>query len=112
MARRYNVFIGIYETEDGKKHGGIYNGRFGGWDQWHRETFREHEQETAVIIPLSVSGRTYQERKADAQEAAVIWSNNNDFDLSWGEFAAITSHFETIGKRYGLLEEFRENAII
>ena len=64
------------------------------------------------IIPLKVSGRTYQERRADLEEKAIIWSNAGAAAAwSYGELAEIEDFFRTNGKRYGLLKEFEENAI-
>ena len=64
-------------------------------------------------IPMTVSGRTYQERKNDIRNKAIEWSNNQGEYAAWsyGELADIGSFFETNGRRYGLLTEFRENAI-
>jgi hypothetical protein len=31
--------------------------------------------------------------------------------MSWGELADWQEHFEKLGRRYGLLQEFRENSI-
>lgn len=55
---------------------------------------------------------TYQERKAKARQKAIDWqfaSSENNYDMqdlaNWGNY------FEKLGKRYGLLKEFRENGI-
>ena len=63
------------------------------------------------FIPLTVSGRTYQERRADLEEKAIIWSNAEAAAWSYGELAEIEEFFRTNGKRYGLLKEFEENCI-
>ncbi len=54
----------------------------------------------------------YKQRKERARETAIEWQH--DFDnhsYSWGELAAFGTYFERIGRRYGLLTEFRENGI-
>ena len=54
----------------------------------------------------------YQEMKEKAREEAIEWQL--DFDghcYSWGELAYFQDYFETLGRRYGLLKEFRENGI-
>lgn len=57
--------------------------------------------------------KTYAERKAAAREQAIDWQYwAAEQNLSYGELADYQSHFEQIGRRYGLLGEFRENAII
>ena len=54
----------------------------------------------------------YQKAKAQAREMAVEFSNNQgDMTLSWAECAEIGNKFERMGRRYGLLREFRENGI-
>ncbi len=55
----------------------------------------------------------YQKAKAAAREKAVEFSNTPDATagMSWAEVAAISNHFERLGRRYGLLREFRENGI-
>lgn len=54
----------------------------------------------------------YQISKIKARQKAIEWQvdfpNNN---YSWGELAEWAAYFERLGKRYGLLTEFRENGI-
>lgn len=54
----------------------------------------------------------YQISKIKARQKAIDWqadfSNNN---YSWGELTEWAAYFEKLGKRYGLLREFRENGI-
>lgn len=55
----------------------------------------------------------YQQGKAAARGAAIDFSNNfENMNLSWADLAAIGDYFERLGRRYGLLREFRENGII
>lgn len=57
--------------------------------------------------------KTYQERKEAAREQAIEFQLTfNERAYSWGELATLTGYFEKMGKRYGLLKEFRENGII
>lgn len=54
----------------------------------------------------------YELAKNRAREKAVEWQmacSENVFYMS--EYAEMTSYFEKLGKRYGLLKEFRENGI-
>ena len=54
----------------------------------------------------------YQEQKERVRNEAIEWQD--DFckhDDSWGELAVFGDYFYTMGKRYGLLREFRENCI-
>lgn len=56
---------------------------------------------------------TYKEQKEKARELAVQWqydfANNN---YNWEEISEFTDFFTKLGKRYGLLKEFRENGVL
>ena len=57
--------------------------------------------------------KTYQEKKAEARQLAINWQNDfQNHQSYWSELAYYTDYFTRLGKRYGLLEEFRENGII
>ena len=56
---------------------------------------------------------SYQKRKEIARQKAIEWQANfAEHDYSYGELASWLELFTELGKRYGLTEEFRENAII
>ena len=71
------------------------------------------ENNILYFIPLTISGRTYNERKNDLRNKAIEYQNSwYDFcGFSYGELAIINDFFETNGRRYGLLTDFKENAI-
>jgi len=55
----------------------------------------------------------YKIGKARARAEAIDWQNdfaNHNYSLS--EVIDFENHFAKLGKRYGLLKEFRENGII
>lgn len=52
----------------------------------------------------------YQKRKAEVREEAIEYSYSEE-ELSYVELAEKNDYFERLGRRYGLLREFRENAI-
>lgn len=55
----------------------------------------------------------YQKNKARARHTAQAWQAATiESAPTWGELAESTAYFEKIGKRYGLLKEFKENGII
>lgn len=55
---------------------------------------------------------TYQERKAAARETAIQWQYENmDYQYSYEGLLILQEYFYKLGKRYGLLTEFRENGI-
>jgi len=54
----------------------------------------------------------YQQRKEAARQRAIDWQlRAGDRSMSYGELAEAGEYFNKQGKRYGLLQEFRENAI-
>ena len=55
----------------------------------------------------------YQRRKEQVREEAKEWQFSfSETDYSWSEVAEAGQRFERLGRRYGLLREFRENGII
>ena len=56
----------------------------------------------------------YAEGKAKATQEAMDYQNSfaEGRQYSYGEIADIQGRLEKLGKRYGLLREFRENGII
>lgn len=80
------------------------------WQDLHTATFNPLILDV-FAIDFAVKGKTYTEKKENARQIAIDYSNNQALGLSWGELAEIRCKFETIGKRYGLLKEFKENAI-
>lgn len=55
----------------------------------------------------------YAEQKEKLRNFALDWQCNfAEQDYSWGELAYWCDYFETMGKRYGLLQEFHENGIL
>ena len=60
-----------------------------------------------------MSKKTYAEKKAEAQAMAIEWQlTYYELIYPWGDIAFYADYFRRIGKRYGLLKEFRENGII
>ena len=55
---------------------------------------------------------TYQENKKAARNEAIEWQFTTAQEpMYWSELAEWQEHFERLGRRYGLLREFRENGI-
>ena len=55
---------------------------------------------------------TYARKKTSARQEAIDWQNDLFRDnRSYEELAEAAEHFEKLGRRYGLLKEFRENGI-
>ena len=56
----------------------------------------------------------YEIGKSKARDEAIDWQCTlieEDRDMSFGELAEVGAYFHKIGKRFGLLREFRENGI-
>jgi hypothetical protein len=55
----------------------------------------------------------YNKRKAATRNNAIECQYEvNKLSLSWWDICHMADHFERLGRRYGLLREFRENGII
>lgn len=54
----------------------------------------------------------YQIEKGKARQKAMDWQNDfASHSYYWSELAEWTQYFEKLGKRYGLLTEFRTEGI-
>lgn len=54
----------------------------------------------------------YQMAKENARNQAIEWERDSDlFNFSYDELICWQEYFEKIGRKYGLLTEFRENGI-
>lgn len=55
----------------------------------------------------------YKTRKANARQKAIDWQNDfGNHNYSWSDLAFFSYYFTKLGKRYGLIKEFKENGII
>ena len=103
------MFYAVLKT-DGKISGRFYDSFS---DEWHEDTFCP-DTEVLCLIDLHTRGQSYAARKADLRDKAMDYTRlytEYGVDISWGESAIFSDFFSRYGKRYGLLEEFRENAI-
>ena len=56
---------------------------------------------------------SYAEKKEHARQQAIEWQSDFcNHNYSYGELAWFSDYFTKLGKRYGLIKEFRENGII
>lgn len=96
--------------QDGQTVGNLYHD----FQDYVKDTFSP-EVETLEIIPLSVHGKNYRERRADLEDKAVLFQHDyfdEDVEIDLFDASDIMHWFERMGKRYGLLKEFRENAVL
>ena len=55
----------------------------------------------------------YAKGKERARQLAKDWQRDfGNTSHSWGELAEAVARFERLGRRFGLLREFKENGII
>ena len=92
--------------QDGKETGVLYED----FQDYISDTFSP-AVETMVIIPFTVHGSNYAERRENVRETAIDFQAADCGGLCMSDMAQIYGWFEKMGKRYGLLKEFRENAI-
>jgi hypothetical protein len=101
------MILAAYKNPNGEIRGGLYST----YESYIKETFSP-ECEELELIELKVKGKTYKERKANLEEIAKAYQFIfSQLSLSWGEIIQLGNFFEKNAKRYGLLEEFKENAI-
>lgn len=104
------LYYGVYKDSNEEEHANLYYGSEG-LQLFFKDTFRPGS-EVCLIGLGGLKGKSYKEKKEAARNKAIEYSLNIYPGLSWGECSEIQSYFENIGKRYGLLKEFRANAII
>ena len=57
--------------------------------------------------------KSYAELKEAARQQAIEWQDwLSDHSASYDGLATASEYFQNLGRRFGLLGEFRENAII
>ena len=83
---------------------------FDTYEEYFNETFSPWV-EISFATDFRIKGKTYADRKEFVRNIAIEYSNNGAFGLSWGEVATVSDMFYKLGKRYGLLKEFKENGI-
>lgn len=85
------------------------------WEALHADLFSP-SAELCGVVEFKTHGKTYEERKESARDIVKTFrgldSDHNGAGLSCSEYATIQNYIEELGKRCGLLNEFRENAII
>ena len=100
------MFIGKFELDNK-----VYNNIYYDCKAWYEDTFSVNSSNFETL-DFKISGKDYQERKANLVELAKEWQSHFSlFNWSYSELAEIEDWFYKNAKRYGLLEEFRENGI-
>lgn len=97
----------IKDNSSGREYCNLYRGEYA---RFISDTFSPDIE--YQLLRLKLSGKTYAERKNAARQLAIEYQTMDCGGLSILELSIIQSYFETIGARYGLITEYRENAII
>ncbi|MCR5357823.1 MAG: hypothetical protein K6E63_10535 [Lachnospiraceae bacterium] len=91
----------------GRSVSNLYND----FDDLQRDVFSRN---TCIIYMISfhIFGSCYEERKSSLRDIAVEFSHFDSDGLSYSELLTISSWFQKMGRKYGLMNEFIENGII
>lgn len=84
---------------------------FDTWNDYIDATFNVSIEQICIIELGKIYGQTYLEKQNCLQQKAIEYSNNIVSGLDMFELNQIAEYFERYGRRYGLLTEFKENAI-
>lgn len=107
------MFLATIKKSNGTIETFLYESNANGYRAFFADSFNPL-YEILNTLELCVRGKTYAEKKNCFYDIAVLYSNMQGefYSLSWGEHAKITNFFERNAKRYGLVKELQENAII
>ena len=103
------IYYAAYTDAEGRDHGMLFDSET--ISAYYNATFSPATKEVA-FIEFKVGGKTYQDRKENVRQKAIEFSHFNFPGLFFSDMIWIENWFRRQGERYGLLEEFRENAII
>lgn len=79
-------------------------------EEYYADTFSP-EVEPLTVIDFSVKGKNYRQRQSSVQTIAIDFQTADIGGLYMSDYGLICDWFTKMGKRYGLLKEFRENAV-
>ncbi len=100
------MFYAKYREINGEEVAKLYDRG----EDYARDTFSPLVEPLAVI-DFSVKGKNYRERQSSVEQIAKDFQTADIGGLYMSDYARIGEWFSTQGKRYGLLKEFRENAV-
>lgn len=104
------MFIGYYELNQ-KQYFNIYYKNELGYKEWCKDTFSP-TCENIQTLDFKLSGKTYKEKQNCLVELAKDWQLIfSQLPWSYGELAEIEDYFHKNAKRYGCIQEFKENGI-
>lgn len=100
------MFYAKYRDINGEEVAKLYDRG----EDYARDTFSPLV-EPLTVIDFSVKGKNYRERQSSVQTIAIDFQVADIGGLFMSDYDRIGGWFTTQGKRYGLLKEFRENAV-
>ena len=92
--------------------GSVMGWVFGSRDDLHKQI---EINDSTILFETNfvVHGSNYKDKKESARALAIdIQGALSESSVSWWEHSLITKKLYSIGKRFGLIKEFKENAII
>ena len=84
---------------------------FDTWPEYHAATFSP-DCTVSACIPLQLHGSTYAARRESLRTIAQDIQTANNGGMSYSETADMAEWLTTNARRYGLVNEFRDNGII
>ena len=81
-------------------------------EELKKQDLKNTEIDELIIYKLCASGKSYQDRKNYVENIAITYSNRSGCNLSLNDLCILNDYFLKNGKRYGLIETFKENMII
>jgi hypothetical protein len=103
------MFYAAYNDTNGERQAKVYNN----YKNYYNDTFSP-DIERLAFVEFVVHGKTYAERKESIRNTAIDFQTADSEvsgGLTYSEYAEVSGWFERNGRKYGLLTEFRENAI-
>ena len=97
----------------------VYNENGKPVSKWYENTLKDiievlglKSDDILFMTDFKAHGKTYSEKQSYIEELAKEWQTIWQYvSFSYGEIAEFESFFSKYGKRYGLLETFRAEAI-
>ena len=84
---------------------------FDTWPEYHAATFSP-DCTVSACIPLQLHGSTYAARRDSLRTIAQDIQTADNGGMSYSEAADMAEWLTTNARRYGLVNEFRDNGII
>lgn len=81
------------------------------WDQVHA-VLSSPAVTPCFIFDFKIKGRNYQERKNYARNMAQFFQSSAAPGLYWSELAELGAAWEKIARRYGLIDEFKNEGLL